>query len=79
MIESIEERILRVLDEIRPYLLIDNGNVEFVRFDAEHGIVEVRFTGACKTCSMLPMTMRAGIERALRAAIVEVKRIESVK
>ena len=76
---SIEDQIGNVLNEVRPYLLIDKGDVEFVRFDTELGIVELRFVGACKTCSMLPMTMRAGIERALRAAIPEVKRIEAVK
>ena len=76
---NIEEQIHAVLGEVRPYLMIDKGDVEFVRFDHELGIVELRFVGACKTCSMLPMTMRAGIERALRAAIPEVKRIESVK
>ncbi len=76
---NIEDRILQVLNDVRPYLQIDKGDVVFVRYEAATGIVELRFTGTCKDCAMLPMTMRAGIERALRAAIPEVKRIESVK
>lgn len=75
---TIEERIIQALEEVRPYLQIDQGDVEFVRFDPELGVAEVRFTGACKQCAMLPMTMRAGVERALRVAVSEVRRIEAV-
>lgn len=76
---KIEQKILQVLQDVRPYLQIDKGDVEFVAYEPSTGIVELRFTGTCKDCAMLPMTMRAGIERALRAAIPEVRRIESVK
>ena len=76
---SVEERIMKALEEVRPFLRIDDGDVEFVKFEEELGVVELRFTGACKTCSMLPMTMRAGIERSLRASVPEVRRVESVK
>jgi Fe-S cluster biogenesis protein NfuA len=75
---TIEERIVLALEEVRPYLQVDQGDVEFVRFDPELGVAEVRFTGACKQCAMLPMTMRAGVERALRVAVSEVRRIEAV-
>lgn len=75
---TIEERIILALEEVRPYLQVDQGDVEFVRFDPELGVAEVRFTGACKQCAMLPMTMRAGVERALRVAVSEVRRIEAV-
>ena len=76
---SIEARIEAALDEVRPYLKLDNGDVEFVRYDSELGVAELRFTGACASCAMLPMTMRAGIERSLRTVVPEIKRIESVK
>ncbi len=75
---TIEERITAALQEVRPYLQVDQGDVELVRFDAELGVAELRFTGACKQCAMLPMTMRAGVERALRVAVPEVRRVESV-
>jgi Fe-S cluster biogenesis protein NfuA len=64
---------------VRPYLQLDAGDVEFVRFEPESGVVELRFTGACVSCAMLPMTMRAGIERTIRAAVEEVRRVEAVK
>ena len=76
---SVEERIVEALQHVRPYLQVDDGDVEFVRFDADLGVAELRFTGACKNCSMLPMTMRAGIERQLRTAVPEIKRVESIR
>ncbi len=76
---TIEERIISALQEVRPYLNMDNGDVEFVRFEPELGVAELRFTGACSSCAMLPMTMRAGIERSLRAAVPEIRRIEAVR
>jgi Fe-S cluster biogenesis protein NfuA len=76
---TIEERIKLALEEVRPFLQIDKGDVEFVRFEEELGVVELRFTGACKNCAMLPMTMRAGIERSLRASVPQIRRVEAVK
>lgn len=66
------------LDRIRPYLLVDGGNVELVRL-TDDGIVEVRLTGSCTECPMSTMTLRAGIERALLLEYSEVRRIEQVR
>ena len=76
---SIEERILAALDEARPHLRRDEGDIDFVRFEAETGVAEVRFIGACSGCAMSAMTLRAGIERIVRIAVPEVKRVEAVK
>ena len=73
-----EQRVEAVLNEIRPLLAIDGGGIEFVRWDEEHGIMEVRLTGNCVTCAMSPLTLRAGVERAFMQAIPEVKRVEAV-
>lgn len=73
---SIEQRIIDALQEVRPYLQLDEGDVEFVRFETDIGVVIVRFKGACVGCAMLPMTLRAGIERTIRAAVQEVRRVE---
>lgn len=72
---EIEKKILAVLEKIRPYLHIDGGDIELVKID-EDGIVELKLLGACKTCPLRPMTLRAGIERALMREISEIKRIE---
>lgn len=75
---DMQQRVEAVLEQIRPYLLVDGGGVEFMRFDAEHGILEVRLTGACATCAMSPLTLRAGVERALMRALPEIRRVEAV-
>lgn len=76
---SVEDRIIAALNEVRPYLLLDNGDVELVRFEPETGVAELRFSGACVGCAMLPLTLRAGIERTVRAAVPEVRRVEVVR
>ena len=73
--EEIEAKINAVLEKIRPYLQIDGGDVMLDRV-SEEGIVELKLLGACNTCPLRPMTLRAGIERALMHEIPEIKRIE---
>lgn len=72
---EIETKINSILERIRPYLQIDGGDVILDRVSDE-GIVELKLLGACNTCPLRPMTLRAGIERALMNEIPEIKRIE---
>ena len=72
---EIEKKIKAVLEKIRPYLQIDGGDVTLVNF-SEDGIVELKLLGSCNTCPLKPMTLRAGIERAIMHEIPEIKRIE---
>lgn len=72
---DIESKINTVLDKIRPFLQIDGGDVRLDKVSDE-GIVELKLLGACNTCPLRPMTLRAGIERALMHDIPEIKRIE---
>ncbi len=72
---EVEAKINAVLEKIRPFLQIDGGDVMLDKV-SEDGIVELRLLGACNTCPMKPMTLRAGIERALMHDIPEIKRIE---
>ena len=67
-----------ILDQVRPFLQEDGGDVEFVNYEEETNVVEIRLLGACKTCPMQLMTLRAGIERYIIAGIPSIKRIESV-
>lgn len=73
---SLEERVKEVLETVRPYLKVDGGDLEFIRIMGN--ILEVRFTGECATCPMAPLTLRAGIERAILRELPEIKRVESV-
>lgn len=66
----------RALDELRPYLLADGGNVEVVEIDGP--IVKVRLQGACGSCPSSTMTLKMGIERKLREAIPEVAEVIQV-
>jgi Fe-S cluster biogenesis protein NfuA len=65
------------LETVRPFLQEDGGDVELVNV-TDDGIVELKLTGACATCPMSIMTLRAGIERALMREIPDVRRVEAV-
>ncbi len=70
------ENVETVLDELRPYLMSDGGNVELVDIDGP--IVKLRLQGACGSCPSSTMTLRMGIERRLRDAIPEIAEVEQV-
>jgi Fe-S cluster biogenesis protein NfuA len=70
------ENVKIVLDEIRPALQADGGDVELV--GVEDGIVSVRLTGACGGCPMSTMTLKMGIERLLKQKLPEVKEVVNV-
>ncbi len=72
-----EPNVEQVLDELRPYLLADGGNVELVELDGP--IVKLRLNGACSTCPSSAMTLRMGIERRLREFIPEIAEIQQVQ
>jgi Fe-S cluster biogenesis protein NfuA len=72
-----KEKILKALESIRPFLQADNGDVELVEI-TEENIVKVRLTGDCENCPMSPLTLRAGIERALMKNVPGIRRIEAV-
>jgi Fe-S cluster biogenesis protein NfuA len=70
------ENVETVLDELRPYLLSDGGNVELV--EVEGPIVRLRLQGACGSCPSSTMTLRMGIERRLREMIPDIAEVEQV-
>jgi Fe-S cluster biogenesis protein NfuA len=70
------DNVETVLDEMRPYLMADGGNVELVEIDGP--IVKLRLNGACGSCPSSTMTLRMGIERRLREQIPEINEVEQV-
>lgn len=70
------EKVEAALNEIRPGLQADGGDVELV--DIEDGVVKVRLKGACAGCPMSQMTLAFGIERVLKERVPEVKKVEAV-
>lgn len=71
-----QENVETVLDEMRPYLMADGGNVELVELDGP--VVKLRLQGACGSCPSSAMTLRMGIERRLREFIPEIVEVEQV-
>lgn len=72
--ETMRERVETALSKIRPLLQADGGNVELVEVTAE-GVVKVRLTGACAGCPMSQMTLKMGLERAIKQEVPEVKEV----
>lgn len=75
---SVRERVEQALELCRPFLRRDGGDAKLVRV-SEDGIVELRFQGTCLICPMSPLTLRAGLERAILNSAPEIRRVESVK
>ncbi len=74
---DLRKRIEDGLDSIRPYLVADGGEVRLLRI-TDDMVVELELLGACGTCPMSAMTMRAGIEQALRHAVPQISRVEAI-
>lgn len=73
MIEKIEE----ALEKIRPFLLTDGGDVKVLEV-TDDLVVKLELLGACGTCPMSPMTMKAGVEEVIRREIPEIRGVEAV-
>lgn len=78
MIKLKEEiiKIQEIIDKLRPFLINDGGNIEFVKY--EDNIVYVRMMGACANCQMLDLTLRDGIAAAIMNEVPEVKDVINV-
>ena len=70
------EKVEAALEQIRPALLADGGDVQLV--DTKDGVVTLRLTGACGGCPMASMTLRNGIERVLKEQVPEVKEVLAI-
>lgn len=68
-----EEKIKKVIDELRPYLINDGGNIEFIKY--ENNVVYIKMMGACADCMMLDYTLKDGIEQAIKEEVPEVKEV----
>ena len=74
---QLKGKILKALDEIRPALQKDGGDVEFIDVDQDN-IVTVRLTGACENCPMSQVTLKEGIEKFLKSEIPAIKAVQAV-
>ncbi len=74
---SIYQRVDQALDDIRPHLQGDGGNIEIVEITAQNEL-RIKWLGTCESCNMSTMTMRAGVEQAVRARVPEIVRVVAV-
>lgn len=71
------KKVENVIDQIRPYLEADGGNIRFIEL-TDDNVVNVELQGACKSCPMSAMTLKNGVEEAMKRAIPEIKSVEAV-
>ena len=75
---GLKEKVEKALEKVRPLLMRDGGNVELVEVDEETKTVKVRLTGHCAGCPFAAMTLQQGITRAIKEAVPEIEKVESV-
>lgn len=71
------QQVEAALDEVRPYLKTDNGNVSIIEVTNDN-VVRLKFEGACSSCSMSSMTLKAGIEETILRMVPQIKSVEAV-
>lgn len=71
-----EDKIIEIIDKLRPFLINDGGNIEFVKY--EDNIVYIKMMGACANCHMLDLTLKDGIEAAIQEEVPEVIEVVNV-
>ena len=76
MKKNIEKQIKNTIEKIRPFLINDGGDIEFIKY--EEKIVYIKLKGACEGCLMMDITIKEGIEQILINEIPEIKEVRNV-
>lgn len=76
-VEEVTNQVNAALEQLRPFLAQDGGDMELVEVTTD-GVVRVKLLGACRDCSMSAMTMKAGLEEAVKKVSPDVVRVEAV-
>lgn len=74
---ELEIKVKNVIDQIRPYLQADGGDINFVELTNEN-VVNVELQGACGSCPFSRMTLKNGVEEAMRKALPEIRSVEAI-
>ena len=74
---SLIEKVENAIDEIRPYLIADGGDIRVLSID-DKNIVNLELLGSCETCPMSPVTLKAGVEDTIRKQVPEIKGINAI-
>lgn len=73
----LKEEVEKALEQVRPMLAADGGNVELVEV-TDKGVVKLRLTGTCGCCPMSQMTLKMGVEKILKKAVPEIKEVVAI-
>ena len=76
MQKNIENKIKEIIDSIRPFLVNEGGDIDFIKY--EDNIVYIKLLGACSNCQMIDFTLKDGIESTIKEEIPEVKEVINV-
>jgi Fe-S cluster biogenesis protein NfuA len=76
--KTLQDKVIEVIDSIRPMLQNDGGDIEFVELTADKAVM-VRLQGACRGCPSAQMTLKTGVERLLKERVPEVKEVIALK
>ena len=74
---ELEKKVQNVLDQIRPYLQADGGDIRFVNL-TEENVLNVELMGACGSCPYSIITLKNGVESAIKRAIPDIKSVEAI-
>jgi len=77
MSKTVEKRVQKALEEIKPRIQADGGDIELVA--VEKDTVKVRLQGACAGCPMAALTLKQGVERIIKAKVPEIRTVEAVQ
>ena len=75
--QELIEKINTALDQIRPFLKDDGGDIELV--EVKNNIAKVKFLGACKSCNMNPSTLKGGVEEAIKKVVPEIQEVIAIE
>ena len=75
--ERLKQKVVNVIDQIRPYLVADGGDISFINL-TDDNVVNVQLHGACASCSMSILTLKQGVQQAMVKAIPEIKSVEAI-
>lgn len=75
--DELNQKVQNVLEQVRPYLQADGGDINFVEI-TEDNTVNVELTGACGTCAFSTMTLKNGVEATLKKALPQIKEVVAV-
>ena len=76
---EIREKVLQALDEIRPFLAADGGDISLVSIEEKNKIVNVQLHGACVSCTVNQMTLKHGVEMTIKKYVPQIEKVISIE